>query len=96
MAICPGYDVARDVALLAQDRGLTIAPHGCQELQLPLVAGLPNGEFLEYYPTEVDPLRSEIFQPQLLPDKDGYVDVPDRPGIGFDLNMELLERYRVM
>ena len=96
VAICPGYDVARDVALLAQDRGLTIAPHGCQELQLPLVAGLPNGEFLEYYPTEVDPLRSEIFQSQLLPDKDGYVDVPDRPGIGFDLNMELLERYRVM
>jgi L-alanine-DL-glutamate epimerase-like enolase superfamily enzyme len=96
VAICPGYDVARDVALLAQDRSLTIAPHGCPELQLPLVAGLPNGEFLEYYPVEVDPLRSEIFQPQLAPDKDGYVTVPDRPGIGYELNMELLGCYRVM
>ncbi len=96
VAICPGYDVARDVALLAQAQGLTIAPHGCQELQLPLVAGLPNGEFLEYYPVEVDPLRSEIFQPQLVPAQDGYVDVPNRPGIGFEINMELLSRYRVM
>ncbi len=96
VAICPGYDVAREVALLAQDQGLTIAPHGCQELQLPLVAGLPNGEFLEYYPVEVDPLRSEIFQPQLVPANDGYVDVPNRPGIGFDLNMDLLARYRVL
>lgn len=96
VAICPGYDVAHAVAQLAQARGLTIAPHGCQELQLPLVAGLPNGEYLEYYPVEVDPLRSEIFQPQLAPAKDGYVDVPNRPGIGFELNMELLPRYRVL
>lgn len=96
VAICPGYDVGRAVALLAQERGVTIAPHGCQELQLPLVAAMPNGEFLEYYPVEVDPLRSEIFQPQLVPDQDGYVTVPERPGIGFELNMELLGRYRVL
>ena len=28
-------------------------------------------------------------------DNDGYVTVPDAPGIGFDLNMDLLNRYRV-
>ena len=75
---------------------MTIAPHGCQELQLPLAAGVSHGEFLEYYPTEVDPLRSEMFYPKLQPDEDGYVTVPDRPGIGFDLNMDLLNRYRVV
>ena len=93
--ICPGYDVAKDVADLARERGVTIAPHGCQELQLPLAAGVAHGEFLEYYPVAVDPLRAEMFHPILKPDSDGFVTVPDRPGIGFDLNMDLLDRYRV-
>tara|TARA_B100001057_G_scaffold317029_1_gene317155 strand:+ start:1743 stop:2867 length:1125 start_codon:yes stop_codon:yes gene_type:complete len=93
--ICPGYDVALKVAKLAEEKGLKIAPHGCQELQLPLVSAVSNGELLEYYPPEVDELRKELFYPKLILDSDGYVTVPDTPGIGFDLNMELLNRYRV-
>lgn len=93
--ICPGYDVALKVAKLAQKKGLKIAPHGCQELQLPLVAAVSNGELLEYYPPEVDELRKELFYPKLTLDSDGYVTVPNAPGIGFDLNMDLLNRYRV-
>ena len=93
--ICPGYDVALKVAKLAQEKGLKIAPHGCQELQLPLVAAVSNGELLEFYPPEVDELRKELFYPKLKIDKDGYVTVPDIPGIGFELNMDLLNRHRV-
>jgi L-alanine-DL-glutamate epimerase-like enolase superfamily enzyme len=93
--ICPGYDVALKVAKLAQKKGLKIAPHGCQELQLPLVAAVSNGELLEYYPPEVDELRKELFYPKLTLDSDGYVTVPNTPGIGFDLNMDLLNRHRV-
>ena len=93
--ICPGYDVALKVAKLAQKNGLKIAPHGCQELQLPLVAAVSNGELLEYYPPEVDELRKELFHPKLTIDSDGYVTVPDSPGIGFDLNMDLLNSFRV-
>jgi len=93
--ICPGYDVALAVAKLAEEKGLKIAPHGCQELQLPLVAAVSNGELLEYYPPEVDELRKELFFPKLKLDSDGYVTVPETPGIGFDLNIDLLNRYRV-
>jgi len=50
---------------------------------------------LEYYPPEVDELRKELFYPKLKLDSDGYVTVPDTPGIGFELNMDLLNRYRV-
>ena len=92
--ICPGYDVALEIAGLAAERDVTIAPHGCQELQIPLAAAVSHGEFLEYYPPEVDPLRTEIFQPTMSLDKDGWVTVPDRPGIGFELNMNLLNRHR--
>ena len=93
--ICPGYDVALKVAKLAQKKGLKIAPHGCQELQLPLVAAVSNGELLEYYPPEVDELRKELFHPKLKIDSDGYVTVPDSPGIGFDVNMDLLNRFKI-
>ncbi len=95
VTICPGYDTALQIANEARVHNVTIAPHGCQELQLPLAAGVPHGEFLEYYPTEVDPLRADMFHPVLRPDADGYVTLPDRPGIGFELNMDLLNRYRV-
>ena len=95
VGIVPGYDVAKDVTDLAADRGVSIAPHGCQELQIHLAAAIPHGEFLEYYPVEVDPLRAEMFLPVLKPDNDGYVTVPDRPGLGFELNMQLLNNYRV-
>ena len=50
VTICPGYDVALEVAEMARSSGVTIAPHGCQELQLPLAAGVAHGEFLEYFP----------------------------------------------
>ena len=95
VTICPGYDVAKDVVDLAAERGISIAPHGCQELQLPLAASVLHSEFLEYYPVEVDPLRSEIFEPLLKPDIDGFVTVPDRPGIGYELNMDFLKKYQV-
>jgi hypothetical protein len=38
------------------------APAGCQELQLPFVAGVSNGEFLAYYPPEADPQWGELFK----------------------------------
>ena len=95
VAICAGYDIAKDISNLAEERGISIAPHGCQELQLPLAAGIPHGEFLEYYPVAVDPLRAEMFIPRMVPDADGYVTVPNRPGIGFELNMDLLNRYKL-
>ena len=93
--ICSGYDVALKIAKLAKGNGLKIAPHGCQELQLPLVASVSNGELLEYYPPEVDELRKELFYPKLRLEADGYVTVPDLPGIGFELNMGLLNRYKI-
>ena len=50
VTICPGYDTALEVADMARSSGVTIAPHGCQELQLPLAAGVAHGEFLEVLP----------------------------------------------
>ena len=72
-----------------------VAPHGAQELQIHIAASRDNGLMLEYYPPAVDPLRGEMFLPQMVLEADGYVTVPSRPGIGFEPNWELLRHHRV-
>ena len=94
-AVVKGYDVTKDVTDLAAELGVSIAPHGCQELQLPFAAAILHGEFLEIYPVAVDPLGAKMFQPLMKPDEDGYMTASNRPSIGYELNMGLLNRYRV-
>ena len=83
------------VAALAAAHDLRVAPHGAQEVHIHLVAAIANGLILEFYRESVDPLRGRIFQEPLVLDKEGYVKVPDRPGLGMEPNYELIERYRV-
>ena len=93
--ICAGYDNALKIADMASDSNVSIAPHGCQELQIHLAAAIHHGEFLEYYPPEVDPMRAKMFEPLMVLDNDGFVTVPTRPGIGFELNMDLLNFHKI-
>jgi L-alanine-DL-glutamate epimerase-like enolase superfamily enzyme len=83
------------VAALASAHDLHIAPHGAQEIHIHLVTAIPNGLILEVYRETVDPLRGQIFQDRLRLDTDGYVTVPDRPGLGIEPNYDLLKQYRV-
>jgi L-alanine-DL-glutamate epimerase-like enolase superfamily enzyme len=84
------------VAALAAAHDLHIAPHGAQEVHVHLVTAIPQGLILEVYRETVDPMRSQIFHEPLQLDKEGYVSVPDRPGLGIEPNYELLQRYRVL
>ena len=95
VAILPGYEPAIRVVEEALGAEKLIAPHGAQELQIHIAASRDNGLMLEYYPPAVDPLRGEMFLPQMILDADGYVTVPSRPGIGFEPNWELLKHHRV-
>lgn len=95
VAILPGYDSALVVVEESLEHDKLIAPHGAQELQIHIAAARSNGLMLEYYPPAVDPLRCEMFLPQMVLEKDGYVTVPDRSGIGFEPNISLLEKHRI-
>lgn len=95
VAILPGYDMSMQVVEEALAADKLIAPHGAQELQIHIAASRKNCLMLEYYPPAVDPLRGEMFLPQMVLDNDGYVTVPNTPGIGFEPNMELLKHHRV-
>jgi L-alanine-DL-glutamate epimerase-like enolase superfamily enzyme len=93
--ILGGITEFMQVAALAAAHDLQIAPHGAQEVHIHLVCAISNGLILEFYRETVDPLRGRIFKEPLALDKDGYVAVPDRPGLGIEPNYELLHEHRV-
>jgi D-arabinonate dehydratase len=83
------------VVALAQAHDLAIAPHGAQEVHVHLVAAVANGLILEYYRDTVNPLWGTMYQHTLRLNDDGTVSPPEVPGIGIELNEEVLRPYRV-
>ncbi|HEY1969310.1 MAG TPA: mandelate racemase/muconate lactonizing enzyme family protein [Pseudonocardia sp.] len=93
-----GLDEACRIGWSAEDRGVRLIPHGWNTAvglaaDLHLASALPGTDLVEYCPgaAYIDEL---IDQPWNL-DQDGMLAVPDRPGLGIDLNPEALERYAV-
>jgi D-galactarolactone cycloisomerase len=94
----------RKVAALAEASFCEFAPHtwgnGIGFLaNLHLAASTPNLTYLEY---PHDPpsgwtaaARDQMLAEPLLADSDGLVTVPDRPGFGFVLDHEAIERHTV-
>ncbi|MFN3983602.1 MAG: enolase C-terminal domain-like protein, partial [Caldilinea sp.] len=60
---------------------------------LHFLAALPNAALLEYC-VEPSALRQTLTR-QRFPLVDGYVMVPQEPGLGVDLDEEVIARYRV-
>lgn len=91
-----GYDAGMTVGRLAKAHGCIVAPHGCQELQCHYVAAADEAEGrLEIYPPKLDPERDLIFSHPLMMDADGFVNIPDLPGIGLTPDLEALAPHRV-
>ena len=87
-----GITESRKIAAIASAYHIQYAPHGSPEVHLHLVASTSNGLIVETYPE--DPLRDILFADPLLL-KDGCLEVPNRPGLGIELNEKAVEKYRV-
>lgn len=101
--VSEGIGQLRKIAALAEMHHKLVAPHhggGGVGLaaHLHLCAAIPNACYLEVFH---DPpcMTSEIFQWYLAEplkiDPDGFVTVPQKPGLGVELDEEKIERYRV-
>jgi L-talarate/galactarate dehydratase len=77
------------VAAMAEAFNVSVVSHLLPELQVQLVAAVPNGLTVEYRP-----LTRGIFEqtPQLA---NGQLLVPNRPGLGLTLDPAAIERYQV-
>ncbi|MBX6321481.1 MAG: mandelate racemase/muconate lactonizing enzyme family protein [Rhodospirillaceae bacterium] len=98
-----GITGLRRVALMAEEHGLMFTPHTWGNgiglmANLHLVAGLTGAPFLEfpYDPPEWTVQRRDypLIEPVRI-DKEGWLVLPDRPGLGIELNEELLAKTRL-
>jgi L-alanine-DL-glutamate epimerase-like enolase superfamily enzyme len=79
-----GFTELRKIAVLADTWGLTIAPHLFPELNVQLLASIPNGIWIE------DMGLSEDLFVDPVPVVDGTITVPERPGHGLSFKPEIL------
>ncbi len=83
------------VAAMADAHGLVMSPHGQQQVHVHLDCGLPNVIMAEFYPPQYDAKIYEAFQNPILPNSDGTVCPSDVPGVGLDINREMLKEFQV-
>ncbi|MBR6736860.1 MAG: mandelate racemase/muconate lactonizing enzyme family protein [Clostridia bacterium] len=98
MSRCGGITMAKKIADMAELRGKKLIPHAFKTgilmgATLQLIASIPNADMLEYCAQETV-LSKNLVRHHFKLDANGNVTIPDVPGIGVELNEEVLDRYR--
>lgn len=94
-----GITAAKKVADLAQQKDITYVNHTftshlALSASLQPYAGIEKDMICEY-PVELKSLAQEISKEKILPDKEGKIHVPAKPGLGISVNTEALKKYLV-
>jgi L-alanine-DL-glutamate epimerase-like enolase superfamily enzyme len=94
-----GITECRRIAAVAHCHHLPCAPHVFGSAvglmaNAHLLASLPNGLVLEFDRTP-NPLRDELLTEPVGIGADGCFSLPDGPGLGFELDMDAVERFRI-
>ncbi len=93
---CGGITEAWRVAWMAYEHNVLYVPHGWNTAvglaaDLHLTAAVPVARYVEYLTPS--PYLDEIITEPFRPDAEGYLTIPDRPGLGIELNREALKRF---
>jgi L-rhamnonate dehydratase len=93
---CGGLTEAKKIATLAADHNILCVPHAFKTgilvaASIQFIAAIPHAPFLEFSVTE-SAIRKELLTVPFI-QKDGYVDVPQQPGLGIELNTEVIKKY---
>ena len=97
-----GIGEAKIVCDMAKDRGRTIVPH-CWKTGISIsatahLAFVTNHcAFIEYLPPQLchERLRRELAREELIFDKDGTIPLPVKPGLGVEVDWDVVKRYTV-
>src|ERR1700733_6566147 len=84
-----GLTELRKIATVADTWGMTIAPHLFPELNVQLLASVPNGLWIE------DMGLSDDLWIEPVPVKNGMITAPERPGHGLAFRPEILRDFAV-
>jgi L-alanine-DL-glutamate epimerase-like enolase superfamily enzyme len=96
---CGGFTVARKIVHMAERSNVLVIPHSWSSdlltaASLHLNAFQRRAVFIEFN-TAQGPLSRELAKDPLQL-KDGYLDVPSGPGLGVEVNEEVIEKYRIL
>jgi len=94
-----GFSEGRRIAALAQAHHLMVAPHAfggavLLAASLHFAAAIPNALMLEF-DQNPNGLRDELLKEPIRADADGMIRLPERPGLGVELDPSAVGRYRV-
>ena len=89
LVLCGGLLEGKKIAAMAEANYLTVAPHNplgpvSTAVATHFAASTPNFLILEYRIDSEGPMRKLIREPLKL--QDGYVAIPETPGLGLELN----------
>src|SRR5215471_12390050 len=93
---CGGLTEALRIAWIAEAHNILLVPHGWNTAvglaaDLHLVAALPVARYVEYLTPCV--YLTDLITDAFRPDKDGFLPIPTKPGLGIELNREFLKRF---
>jgi L-alanine-DL-glutamate epimerase-like enolase superfamily enzyme len=93
-----GFSECRRIAALAQAHHLMVAPHAFASAvtlaaSLHFIASIPNGLVLEF-DQNPNGLRDDLLKEPIRIEPDGMMRLPERPGLGIELDRGAVERYR--
>jgi L-alanine-DL-glutamate epimerase-like enolase superfamily enzyme len=93
---CGGLTEAWRIGWMAYEHNIRMVPHGWNTAvglaaDLHLSAAMPVASYVEYLTPS--PYLDDLITEPFKPDADGYLTVPDRPGLGIQLNPDALRRF---
>jgi L-alanine-DL-glutamate epimerase-like enolase superfamily enzyme len=90
--VCGGVTEFRRIAATAASFGATVSPHWFHDLHAHLVAATPNACYVEFFPDDRVLNFRRLITRQLVCEN-GFILLPQEPGLGFRFAPEAVERY---
>lgn len=92
-----GISESRKIASMASAWHIKFAPHVfgsaiATAANLHVVCSASNSFIFEYDMSPYDPLRDELVK-EPIKVKNGYIEVPKKPGLGIEINEEFIKKY---
>jgi D-arabinonate dehydratase len=96
VTIAGGVTEWKRTANMASLSHVQMAHHEEPQVALHLLAAVPNSLYVEIFPNyERDPMWIDL-PIETYRIKDGFMELPDKPGLGMDLNKDVIEKYRAI
>jgi L-alanine-DL-glutamate epimerase-like enolase superfamily enzyme len=96
---CGGLTEAWRIAWSAYEHNVLWVPHGWNTAvglaaDIQLACAMPVAKYVEFL--SPSPYIDELITTPFRPDADGFLTIPDAPGLGIELNRDAVKRYSVV